>query len=383
MSSDDVNPNDVTFASGLSAHPDPAEAVAEAVVQVTERITGPPSMAALFASGSSVEAMSDIVDTIDTLLGPETMIGATATGVLGGGEEIEGGDGLALWVASGLPAQPIRLESLGGSPPIIAGVPDDLAPGSTVVALADPHTFRVDGLVGQLNDRPEPVGLVGGLASASGGPERTRLVLGHDVHLDGGVGLVLPPGVATAVVSQGCRPIGSPWVITEADGQMVHGLGGRPALERLNDVVASLSDGDRASAARGLHVGVVADDHRPTFEPGDFLIRGVLGADPSRGSVAIGEEVEVGQVLQFQVRDELSASSELDRLLATVAARAALVFTCNGRGSHLFSTPSHDAGRVSEVVGPAVAGMFCAGELGPIADHNAIHGFTATILAFH
>ncbi len=371
------------FASGISAHPDPAEAVAEVVLQVSERIAGPPSVAAVFVSGSAIDALSNVVDAIDTLLGPETMIGATAAGVLGGGEEIESGDGLALWAAAGVGATPIRLESLGGSPPIIAGLPDDLAEGSTVVALADPHTVDIEGVVSHLNQRTASVGLVGGLASTAAGPEDNRLILGGEVHLDGGVGLVLPPGVATAIVSQGCRPIGSPWVITEANGQMIHGLGGRPALERLNELIKSLSAADRASAARGLHVGMVANDQQLTFDQGDFLIRDVLGADRSTGAVAVGDIAEVGHVLQFQIRDETSASKELDRLLATVNARGAIVFTCKGRGSHLFTTPSHDASHISEHLGSAVAGMFCGGELGPIAGRNAIHGVTATVLAFH
>ncbi len=375
--------DDRIFASGLSAHPDPAEAVAEVVLQVSEQLGGPPSVAALFASGSAVDAISDVVDAIDTLLGPETMIGCSALGVLAGGEEIENGDGLALWAATGVQATPIRLQSLGGSPPIISGIPDDLADGSTIVVLVDPHTFAVNGLVSELNQRPGSVGLAGGLASAAGGPERNCLILGGEIHREGGVGLVLPPGAATPIVSQGCRPIGSPWVITEANGQMIHGLGSRPALERLSELIESLSAADRASAARGLHAGIVADDNQLTFDQGDFVIRGVLGADRSTGTVALGDMVEVGQVLQFQIRDETSATQELDRLLASADASGAMVFTCKGRGSHLFTTPNHDASHISEHLGPAVAGMFTAGELGPIAGRNAFHSFTATLLAFH
>jgi small ligand-binding sensory domain FIST len=380
-------PHERAFASGLSAHPDPAEAVAEVVVQVSERLPGAPTMAVVFASGSAVAVLDQVVAAIDALLGPETLIGATAVGVLAGSEEIEEGDGLALWAATGVPATPVRLESLGGSPPLVVGLPDSgpggLVEGSTLVVLADPYTFAVDAFVAELNESARPVHLVGGLASATGGPERNRLVLGSEVHLSGAVGLVLPPGVADPVVSQGCRPIGSPWVVTEAQGQMVHQLGGRQALERLNEVIESLSDTDRSAAARGLHVGIVANDQQATFDQGDFLIRGLLGADRGTGAVAIGDRAEVGQVLQFQVRDEASASSELDRLLSPVEGRGALVFTCNGRGSHLFSVANHDAARVHQSLGPAVAGMFCAGELGPIADRNAVHGFTATVLAFH
>lgn len=370
------------YASGLSRHPDPAVAVAEVIGQVTDGLGANPSVAVLFAAGSSIDALDDVIDAVQTLLLPELLIGTTSIGVLAGAEELEDGDGLAVWAATGIDATSFRLESFPGSPPLVLGLPDTLLEGSTVVALADPYTFPVEALVERLNEDHPGVHLAGGLASADR-PERNRVVLDGTVNLEGAVGFVLPPGVATPIVSQGCRPIGSPWVITQAEGQLVRELGGRPALERLSELIESLSDVDRSAATNGLHAGMVADEQQAEFDQGDFLIRGVLGADRATGAVAIGDRPEVGQVLQFQVRDEASASKELDRLLRPAEGRSALVFTCNGRGSHLFSTPSHDAAKVAGKFGPAVAGMFCAGELGPIADRNAVHAFTATVLAFH
>jgi len=371
------------YASGLSRHPEPAEAVAEVVLQVTEQLASPPSVAVVFVAGSAIEAIDDIVETLETVLRPGVLIGATAVGVIGGAYEVENGDGLALWAATGVEAVPFRLESLGGSPPLLMGLPETLAPGSTLVIVADPYTFPVDDLVEQVNEQHPDVVLVGGLASAPGGEERNRLVLDDQVHADGAVGFLLPPGAASPIVSQGCRPVGAPWVITEANGQLIQSLGGQPAMQRVDETVKTLSAEDRMSAAQGLHVGLVVNDQQQQFDQGDFLIRVLLGADKESGAIAVGDRVEVGQVLQFQIRDEHSASEELDRLLMPMAARSALVFTCNGRGSHLFQTPSHDASKVQDKVGPAVGGMFCLGEIGPIGARNALHGFTATVLAFH
>jgi small ligand-binding sensory domain FIST len=380
--SSSTEPGGARFAAALSRHPDPAAAAGEVVGRLSDLLAAPPSLAMLFVSGAHVDAASDIVDAIDTLLAPHVLVGATAVGVVAGDTEVEDADGLAMWACTGLEAQPFRLEALPGSPPLVAGLPDEIEPGSTVVAVADPHTFPVDILVEQLNELHPGVALVGGLASATGASDRNRVVLGATVHLDGGAGFVLPPGVATPVVSQGCRPIGSPWVITGADSQLVHQLGGQPALIRLTQVVEGLTTAERASAARGLFVGVVADEQQARFGQGDFLIRGVLGAERTTGAIAVGDRVEVGQVLQFQIRDATSASNDLDRLLGPVEGRSALLFTCNGRGTHLFTEPNQDATRVRQAVGDAVSGMFCAGELGPIAGRNAIHAFTATVLVF-
>jgi small ligand-binding sensory domain FIST len=91
----------------------------------------------------------------------------------------------------------------------------------------------------------------------------------------------------------------------------------------------------------------------------------------------------VGSTVQFQVRDAASADQDLHALLSGRAARGALVFTCNGRGRRLFGTPDHDAIVVGDLLGTsAVAGMFCAGELGPVGGRNAAHGFTASIAIF-
>jgi small ligand-binding sensory domain FIST len=186
-----------------------------------------------------------------------------------------------------------------------------------------------------------------------------------------------------AVVSQGCRPIGRPYVVTRADGQVIYELGGQPTLERLLVTLEHLPPADRQLAEKGLHCGIVIDETKEEFERGDFLIRGVLGADRATGAVVVGDAVPVGSTVQFQLRDATSADEDLHAVLAGRAARGALVFTCNGRGRRLFGTPDHDASVVNDLLGaPAVAGMFCAGELGPVGGRNAVHGFTASIAIF-
>src|SRR5262249_45752725 len=64
-------------------------------------------------------------------------------------------------------------------------------------------------------------------------------------------------------------------------------------------------------------------------------------------------------------------------------AAGALLFTCNGRGSRLFSEPNHDAGLLAKMLGEIpVAGFFCAGELGPVAGQNFRLRFTRSIALF-
>ena len=62
---------------------------------------------------------------------------------------------------------------------------------------------------------------------------------------------------------------------------------------------------------------------------------------------------------------------------------AALLFTCNGRGTNFFTSANHDALTVEEVLGHVpMAGAFCAGEIGPVGGRNFLHGFTASVAVF-
>jgi small ligand-binding sensory domain FIST len=198
--------------------------------------------------------------------------------------------------------------------------------------------------------------------------------------------VLLDPSVPIrTVVSQGCLPIGAPMIATKAERNVVYELAGRPALDRLLEIVEQLDPDDRVLAQQGLHVGEVIDERKAEFERGDFLIRNVLGADRANGAVAVGGDVEVGSTLQFQVRDALSAGEDLRALLAEAGPPpvGALVFTCNGRGEHLFGEPHHDARAIDDGLGGAPqAGMFCAGELGPVGGRTFLHGFTASVVLF-
>jgi small ligand-binding sensory domain FIST len=130
-------------------------------------------------------------------------------------------------------------------------------------------------------------------------------------------------------------------------------------------------------------MGRVVDEHKLDFDRGDFLVRNVLGADRANGAVAVGDEVEVGATVQLHVRDADSADADLRLLLDEHEGEGALVFTCNGRGIQLFGRAHHDASVVAESLGtPAVAGMFCAGEVGPVGGRSFLHGFTAVTVIF-
>lgn len=367
------------YGAALSEHPDSAEAAGEVIGEILEAVGPSPDLAVVFTSASHRDAVNQIADAINQVLAPSTLIGATAVSVIGGPLEIEERPAVSLWAAARCPSRAVRLEAVRGPDNwAVGGIPADAE--GTLLVIPDPFTFPSETL---LSTGPAMT-VVGGLASAAGRPGGNRLVLGHQVYDNGAVGVILDPEVKVrTVVSQGCRPIGQPFTVTNSEGNIVSEMGGRPAVDRLRETLLALDEADRALVSRGLHIGIVIDEHKSEFHRGDFLIRGLIGADEQTGALAIGDSVEVGTTVQFQVRDAATADEDLRELMADASAGSALVFTCNGRGTHLFDGPDHDASVVHTALERApVAGMFCAGELGPIAGHNFLHGFTASVVLF-
>ena len=378
--------NESRYAAALSEHPDPTHAAADVTAAVCAQLGSPPELAVCFVTPPHRDAFADIAEIVRSALQPATMIGATAEAVIGPRREVEQEPGISLFAArAATTIQPVHLRAeSSGNGWEISGLPSDLGGVASMILVADPFSFPVHALLDTLKrDRPD-LAVIGGMASAANGPGGNRLLVNDAVSTDGAVGVLLRQDLSPQpVVSQGCRPIGRPYIVTRADGNVVYELGGRPALERLLSTLEHLSPVDRQLAEQGLHCGVVIDETKVDYERGDFLIRGVLGADAATGSVAVGDMVALGSTIQFQVRDAASADDDLRAVLSGRAARGALVFTCNGRGRRLFGTSDHDATVVTELLGTStVAGMSCAGEFGPIGGRNAVHGFTASLAIF-
>ncbi|MDN5861172.1 MAG: FIST C-terminal domain-containing protein [Pseudonocardia sp.] len=377
------------FGDGLAAGPDLEGAAEVAVAQALCALDGErPDLIAVFVAPGPRQA-PDVAAAAGhramELAGARAAFGSTASGVIGDGHGRERGPAVAVWAAT-LPG--VEIETFRMSARLVDGTVElDGLPGpgdGILAAVLDPYTFPVPAFLEQVG--PD-VPVVGGLAGSSG-PGSTRLFVDGDVLHRGGVGVRLGAGAGTrAVVSQGCRPIGEPMTVTRADRNVVLELAGAPAYQRLVEIVAVLPPAEQELVARGLHLGVAIDEYADEHGRGDFLVRGVLGVDEQGGAVAVGDVVEVGQTVRFQVRDAGGAGEDLVELLGGRPARGALLFACNGRGTAMFppsmSGADHDVRTVRTTLGAAgVAGFFAAGEIGPVGGRNHLHAFTASVLAF-
>jgi small ligand-binding sensory domain FIST len=364
-------------------------AVGEARASLGEE---PPSFGVLFASAHFLGSAEALARAVAEETGQLPLIGCVAEAVAGGAREVESEPAVSLWLAAGLgPVETFAMEFVrtpsGGA---YGGYRFGPGPAGVHLMICDPFTFPAGDLLTHLNQRVPGTVVMGGIASGGLTRRQSRLFLDGRVLPQGAVGAHLPGAEVHPLVAQGCRPVGDPYTTTRADGNVIFELGGRPALVRLQELAAALPGRDQELLAQGVHLGMVIDEYQAEPRQGDFLIRGIVGADPASGAIAVGEQVEVGQTVQFHVRDARSADEDLRRTLDREAAAlggrrpaGALLFTCNGRGSRLFPEPSHDAGLLAEMLGSIpVAGFFCAGELGPVGGQNFLHTFTASIALF-
>ena len=376
---------------GVSTAREARQAALEATAHARDELAGEvPSLAVLLASRSHTDEARDVLEAVQETIEPTALIGCVAQAIVAGCRELEDEAGVAVWLASGLAAETFQLDFVrtdsGG---LLAGYQFDQSAHDLHLLLPDPYTFPSSLLIEHLNTDVPGTTVMGGVVSGGLGPGDTRLFRDREVLTSGVVGVRLHGMRCVPIVSQGCRPIGEPYIVTGAVGAVITELGGRPPLQRLREIVEVLPPDEQDLISHGLQIGIVVDEHLALPGQGDFMIRGLLGADASTGAIEIGQVVEVGETVQFQVRDALGADKDLRLAVERASAQlpgppaGALLFTCNGRGRRMFGVADHDASTIEQLLGGIpLAGFFAAGEIGPIAGRNALHAFTASMTLF-
>ena len=385
------------FAAAVSVKTSLSTAIQETVQVVAGELGRAPDLAIAFVTHHHAKNFPTLAAAIRERLNCGILIGCTGETVIGGAREFEEGPGLSLWggVLPGADLLPFQLE-FAETPDgfMCGGLPDDLGERAdetrAVLLLGEPFTSFPQSAIDLLGDELPNIPVIGGQASG-GNPGENRLFL-NDREIDqGSIGVVLRGGPRVrTVVSQGCRPIGAPFVVTKAERNVVYELGGVPPMQRLQELFHLLPPRDQKLIDKtGVHIGIALNAYQESFHRGDFLILSVMGYDKKSGALKAGGAIRVGQTVQFQIRDGETADADLKRLLERYSSEhprlpsAALLFSCNGRGSRMFAEPDHDAALIQSRLGPLpLSGIFAQGELGPVGGKNYIHGFTASIALF-
>ncbi len=356
------------------------------------------SLGLIFLAPRLFEQAPQILEIVQLHARVPLLVGCSSQALIAGSEEIEDNAGICLGLYH-LPGADLRAfhfkqehvdESTGAA---YWHHETDIDSNSTNgwLAFADPFNMDCDSWLRSWNEAYAPLPVLGGLASGDFSARATQLYLNREVYEEGVIVISIGGDLALeSVISQGCTPIGETWTITKADQNFIYEIGNRPAYTVLAETFSHLPPDEQKKTQGNVFIGLVVNEYLDEFKRGDFLIRNLIGADPSTGVLAVGAFPRPGQTMQFQRRDAAAANEDMMALLnrAHEQLKERTVYggclcSCNGRGSHLFGYPSHDAGLVQRRLGPvALTGFFCNGEIGPVGEKNFLHGWTASLALF-
>lgn len=388
--------NGLVFTSTVSTERDVDRSISELAAAVEEQLQGSsPDLVLVFLSTHFSHSTRRIVEGLHARLNAQVLAGCTAEGVIGRDHEIEGVPAISV-IAGRLPGVQLAPFLLPHSVSPLTFIDEDEfrrhvnAPEDIqlFILLGDPFTMPMSDVLLAFNGFYPGVAVAGGMASGALRPGGNILFLNDQVMDGGAVGVGLSGSFEVdVIVSQGCRPIWDPMTVTGSQKNLILSLEGQPPLSVIQELVQGLSEEDRFLLQGGLFVGRAIDSKRERYGRGDFLIRGVVGVDRQSGAIAIGDYIQDGETVQFHIRDAVTAQEDLEMMLLPQSFRVppsgGLLFTCNGRGMRLYDHPDGDISVIQKNLGGIhLAGLFCAGEIGPIGRENFLHGHTASLVLF-
>src|SRR5438552_6217086 len=371
----------------------------EWVEDLRNRLRGPQaSLGLLFMSPKFFPHAKQVLEIVRVHARLPLLAGCSSQGLIVGAEEVEKNAGLTLGLYS-LPGAELKafhitqeqVEEANGPGywRLETGVEPEQTNGW--LAFIDPFHLDSEAWIQTWNEAYAPLPVLGGLASGDPNEQRTQVYLNGDVFEEGGVIISVGGQVRLAgVIWQGCTPIGDTWTLTKVEQNIIHEIGNRPAYQVLAETFNQLPPEEQKKARGNLFIGLVVNEYLDEFHRGDFLIRNLLAADARSGSIAVGALPRQGQTVQSQRPSAPAATEDMKELL-TRAKESPVGSTiyggclccCNGRGQGLFRDPNHDAHMVQQRLGPfGLAGFFCNGEIGPVAEKNFLHGYTASLALF-
>lgn len=384
------------WASGVSDRVDTQTAIRAAASALVAGQTTPPDLVFLFISSHHADNYDRVCSWVHEELGDTMLVGCSGSGVIGGGQELEAREAVAL-IGAWLPEVQVRVGHVAEFLPAteeewVEFLELDPAHKSSFLLLADAVTCDIEVVLRTLDESFPGMLKLGGLANA-GAPDQPAALFAHgDVLTGGGLVVALQGAIELyPIVAQGCRPVGEPVIVTRSRGNVIRELNAGKPAEVLRRIYDTLNPRDLARFNTSMFLGVdLGDDKRSRYGRDDFLIRNILGIDPDSGALAVDAQIQTYQVVQFHMRDQDTAEAQLVELLRefvhkepTPVVRGALLFSCFGRGERLFGTPNHDSDVFTRHLGSVpLAGFFCNGEIGPVGDRSCLHGYTSVFVLF-
>lgn len=249
---------------------------------------------------------------------------------------------------------------------------------SVAIVHGNPGDANLPDHLTQLSEDLDGGYLIGGIASAEKSPLQVA-----DRATDSAIsGVLFGAQVAISTgLSQGCSLIGSRHRISAGQRNVIETIDERPALDVFKEDIGEVLARDLSRIAGYIFVALPVHGS----DTGDYLVRNLIGIDPDRSLLAIGDLVEPGMEIQFARRDAQSARDDLARMVGELKqrlpgpARGALYHSCLGRGHNLFGDKGEELRLIRNLLGDVpLAGFYANGEI----SHHRLYGYTGVLTLF-
>jgi len=381
-----------------------------------------PTLGVLYITDHYTPQAQDILDHLGAELREVTdWTGTVGAGIASSNVEYFDEPAMAVMLCA-LPADQYRVFS--GVAPLGSGDGMGFEPHTALIH-ADARLPDLSDLIEEMASRTATGYLFGGLSGSRGNAVQFAVSGNGNIRGQGKAGGVFRGGMSGVAfgehvqmvsrVTQGCQPLAAQRVVTEAQGNVMYRIDGKPALDvLLADAGISMDEPENAMATlRATLVGLTQAGGDVVGRTGNFgadvVVRHIIGLDPQRRGVAIASPVVDGLRIAFCRRNAQAARADLVRICAEIreelepdhmpltAAAAlaaseplaepslqrriagAIYVSCAGRGGAHFGGPNAEMQIVRRALGDIpLVGFFASGE---IARHH-VYGYTGVLTVF-
>ena len=383
---------------GISGNLNSTEAASEASLQAME--SGDlkwADWALVFCTFPHREKYKVILRTVCDITGTTNVIGCSGIGVLTNSAEIEAEPGVCVLAVS---SNSIETSSFMCGDTTDEGFKAGVEIGkrlkpieydkALLALLPDPFNFNPELLFRGIESQLGHIPIVGATASENPFINETAVFNGDNVSRRSVSGIIMKGEFDYRIgITQGCQPIGNPFVITRCENNIIIKLDNKPAYEVLKEHVPRAILENPHDLIRTLFVGFSPDAGGGKIVGGDYLVRNIMGINPERGIIAVAENVRDGQTIIFAIRDPQMAREDLKQMLERIKSDSdsekpfefGLFFNCCARGSSLYGQKGIDTAYIGHYLeGVPIIGFFGNSEFASLHGKNRLFTYTGVLV---
>jgi small ligand-binding sensory domain FIST len=382
---------------GISGNLNASEAAGEASIQAMENgeLTRA-DWALVFCTFPHREKYKHILRTVCDITRTTNIIGCSGIGVLINSAEIEAQAGICVLAAS---SDSIETSSFMFGDPTDRGFDTGVKIGkrlkpiesenALLALLADPFKFDPELLFSGIESEVGYIPIVGATASENPYINETSVFSGYNVSQRSVSGIMLKGEFNYSIgITQGCQPVGSPFLITRCENNIIIELDNKPAYEVLKRHVPRTILENPNDLIRTLFVGFSPDSEKREITGRDYLIRNLIGINPQRGIIGVAQDVRDGQAIVFAIRNPEMAREDLKQMLERIESSSdqkkpfkfGLYFNCCARGSSLYGQKGIDTAYIGHYLGGVpIIGFFGNSEFGSLHGQNHLFTYTGVL----